>query len=192
VGLLTFLPRAAFSQEALQQGASLQEGSLRETRGDGTVTLNLRQPQRGEAPRYPRDVIIGELGKGNAPGAAWNHAVSLCDALVAGSAETPVLQAEGSLAERCLGELEAVAPSRCHIGGGRLEADGCVSFLVRFLGREKTVAGDLYLRPQTPPDTDGKAAAGTWRLDDLSLGEPRDISEQKGYKYDFSPYERFY
>ncbi|MDR0642874.1 MAG: hypothetical protein LBG07_10490, partial [Treponema sp.] len=27
----------------------------------------LRQPQRGEAPRYPRDLVIGSLERGNVP-----------------------------------------------------------------------------------------------------------------------------
>jgi hypothetical protein len=178
----------------------------------------VRQPRQGEAPRYPRDMVIGELGRGTAPEDAWLLACGVLDALVRGIKSAPVLAAGGeSLRERLFSELETTGPEKYRLGGGSVEADGSVSFLVRFLGRERSIAGELYLVRAAPEDEDGNvesaggeddgdAAAGgidvnggntgepaLWRLDDLVLEEAADLAaEREAYQYDFSPYERFY
>lgn len=167
----------------------------------------VRQPRQGETPRYPRDTVIGELGRGMAPEDAWLLARNVMDALVRGIKNAPALEGGGaSLTERLFSKLETVNPEKYRLGGGRVEADGSVSFLVRFLGRDQGVAGELYLVQEAPagesPDGDGEteesAAADAgysapWRLDDLILEEAADLTgEQESYQYDFSPYERFY
>ncbi|MDR1566026.1 MAG: hypothetical protein LBS48_01925 [Treponema sp.] len=202
------LPLRGFSQEAA------------EVLDSGAIPEMVRRPQHGEAPRYPRDTVIGELGRGSAPEAAWRYARELLSALVQGNREAPVLAAaDRELKDRLFGSLEAIKAEKYRLGGGRTEAGGSVSFLVRFLGGEKGISGELYLRrteaepaetavdveavsdAETSTDEGGggapeAAAAVTgdgWQLEDLLLEEERDLAgEQNGYRYDFSPYERFY
>jgi hypothetical protein len=150
----------------------------------GTIPETLLQPQRGEAPRYPRDVVIGELGQGDAPDGAYRFARSLLSALVTGSRGSPPLSSlDAGFLEETLGGLDAINPRTYHLGGGREEPDGSISFLFRFVGREQGISGELYLRTETEE----------WQLDDLVLEEPRDLSPGGDeYHYDFSPYERFF
>jgi hypothetical protein len=154
----------------------------------GTVPETLRIPQRGEAPRYPQDVVIGELGRGRAPEESYRYArlclEALLSASLSGNREALSLPgADKALADRLFEELEPIAPLQFRLGGGREEDDGAVSFLVRFLGREKGKAGELFLLPKDE----------TWLLDDLLLEEEQDLAEEReAYRFDFSPYERFY
>jgi hypothetical protein len=167
----------------------------------------VRQPQQGEAPRYPRDMVIGELGRGTAPEDAWLLARGVMDALLRGVKDAPALAAGGAgLTERLFSKLEAIAPEKYRIGGGRVEADGGVSFLVRFLGREQSVAGELYLAREAPAEENAggeieaaddaavqAGASAPWRLDDLILEAAADLAAERDmYQYDFSPYERVY
>jgi hypothetical protein len=87
------------------------------------------------------------------------------------------------LVENFLFTLDTINPLKYHLGSGRTEPDGTVSFLVRFLGREQWIAGELYLRLEG----DG------WCLDDLVLEEGRNLEDGKNaYPYNFTPYERFF
>jgi hypothetical protein len=149
-----------------------------------TIPGELRVPQRGEAPRYPKDAVIGELGRGRAPEEAYRHARLCLEALLSGDREaTALLEAGKTLADRLFEELEPIEPRQFRLGGGREEDDGTISFLVRFLGREKGKAGELFLLPKDE----------TWLLDDLLLEEEQDLAElRQAYRFDFSPYERFY
>lgn len=142
------------------------------------------RPGTGEAPRYPRDVVIGELGQGNAPGAAYEHARRLLSALLHDNRDSVYLTGLGAgEAKKLAQDIGAIQARKFRIGGGREEADGSISFLVRFIGREQGIAGELYLRQE------GEA----WLCDDLLIEESRTIPEQGNpYTYDFSPYERFY
>jgi hypothetical protein len=152
--------------------------------GAGTVPEALRVPQRGEAPRYPKDAVIGELGRGRAPEEAYRHARLCLEALLSGNREAaPLLKEDKTLIDRLFEELEGVEPRQFRLGGGREEDDGTVSFLVRFLGREKGKAGELFLLQRDE----------TWLIDDLLLEEEQDLAEiREAYRFDFSPYERFY
>lgn len=152
--------------------------------GAATIPEALRIPQRGEAPRYPKDAVIGELGRGKAPEEAYRRARLCLEALLSGDREAAaLLEAGKTLADRLFEELEPVEPRQFRLGGGREEDDGTVSFLVRFLGREKGKAGELFLLRKDE----------TWLLDDLLLEEEQDLAElRQAYRYDFSPYERFY
>jgi len=166
-------PFPVFSQSPEAETPSIYESS--------TIPDILRRPVRGEAPRYPRDRVIGELGQGTAPDGAWEYANKFLTAIVAGNGLFP--DSAEKVPEKYTEALKEVEPLRFHIGGGRTEADGAVSFLVRFLGREQWMTGELYIAE------DGEK----WRLDDLILEEGRDIEEGKNiYQYDFTPYERFF
>ncbi|AEF82116.1 hypothetical protein [Leadbettera azotonutricia] len=175
-----------------------------------TVPESLRRPQRGEAPRYPSDTVIGELGKGTAPEDAWRFAQTVLAALVQGNKEAPVLAQSGAaLVDGLLAGLESLGPEKYRLGGGRVEADGAVSFLIRFLGKEQSMSGELYLRREEAAEADEEDAAassggepqppalvissGHWFLDDLVLEPARDLADlREEYRYDFTPYERFY
>jgi hypothetical protein len=128
--------------------------------------------------------VIGELGAGTAPPDGFTYGRAVLDALLAESGGAPVLAGVGSAAlEELWEKLRPLEPQRYRIGGGREEPDGSISFVVRFLGRDQGIAGELYLRP----------GEKTWFFDDLVLEEPAGlVRETAPYRYDFSPYERFY
>ena len=148
------------------------------------VPETLRRPERGEAPRYPEDLVIGELGQGSAPEEAYQFAQELLSALARGRNDAPVLQRSSSrMDESVFEEINGINTRAYRIGGGRYELDGSVSFLVRFIGRAESITGELFVRNE----------AQTWLLDDLLLEEKIPLSEiRDDYRYDFSPYERFF
>ena len=187
-----FLLSLAFlSLGIFPQGVFSQEGSVQ--RGQTTIPDILRRPERSESPRYPRDVVIGELGQGESPSEAYQFARELLSALVAGNQDAQILSDSSSVITESLGEeIMSLEPRSYRIGGGRNEPDGSVSFLVRFLGVEESITGELFLRKTESPEVND-AAEARWFLDDLVLEEKRDLTEIKdSYRYDFSPYERFY
>ncbi|MDR2103767.1 MAG: hypothetical protein LBP42_06680 [Treponema sp.] len=151
----------------------------------GTIPAILLQPQRGEAPRYPRDVVIGELGPGDASEGAYLFARRLLSGLLTESRGSPPLSSlDGDFLEEIFAKLREINPRVYHLGGGREEPDGSISFLFRFIGREQGISGELYLRPSED---------GRWELDDLIPEDPRDLLPgADDYHYDFSPYERFF
>jgi hypothetical protein len=144
----------------------------------------LKRPQRGEAPRYPRDAVIGELGRGEAREGAYAFARDLLRDLLRGERNSPLLEGFNPEAlEAILTLLEGIGAEKFRIGGGREEPDESTSFLVRFLGPEQGAAGELYLRIEED----------RWQLDDLILEEPRDISGTlQPWQFDFAPYQRFF
>ena len=161
----------------------------------GTIPNALLRPEKGEAPRYPRDLIIGELGQGEAPAEAYQFAKNLLSALVSGSADAPVLTGTASIITGSLIEtINSIRPKNYRLGGGRTEADGSVSFLLRFIGAEESITGELFIKQETSEETDmDKVKTGKWFLDGLILEEImylRDLRDS--YRYDFSPYERFF
>jgi hypothetical protein len=149
-----------------------------------TIPDTIRRPQRGEAPRYPQDMIIGVIGQGEATEGAYRFARNLLTAVLSKKQNAPVLSSLGDGVLKDLFEaLESINPQKFRFGGGREEPDGSTSFLVRFIGREQWITGELYLRFEEEQ----------WQFEDLILEEPRDILKGIGeYRFDFSPYERFY
>jgi hypothetical protein len=149
-----------------------------------TIPDALLQPQRGEAPRFPQDVVIGELGQGEIPAGAYLFARALLTALIRENREFEALSSlEGAYLDEIFEKLKLISPRTFHLGGGREEPDGSTSFLFRFIGREQGIAGELYLMEEEKK----------WRTDDLILEEPRDLFPgEDSYHYDFSPYERLF
>jgi len=147
-------------------------------------------------PRYPIDTVIGELGKGKASDAAYNFAVSICAGLLSGDAKHASLTTLNAASrESFLSTIEIIGPVGYRIGSGREEADGAVSFLVRFLGREHGISGELYVRFKTRVNQETGKTTGTWIFEELLLDEVKDrVKEQQDsiYRYDFNPYERFF
>ena len=170
---LMFLSPAVFSEESVQP-----------------VPETLRRPVRGEAPRFPQDIVIGDLGQGTAPDGAYIFARNILSALTAGNENAPIFQNSSSfLIEELLGKISDIRARSFRIGGGRNELDGSISFLVRFLGQTESISGELFVRLADTPGAGGRR----WSLDDLVLEEKRTLAEiRDSYRFDFSPYERFF
>jgi hypothetical protein len=151
---------------------------------DQSVSETLRRPDRSETPRYPEDLVIGVLGQGETPEGAYQTARNILSALAAGRRDAPVLANSLSIiSEDHFQGIRSIRPKSYRLGSGRTEPDGCVSFLVRFIGNDESISGELFARQEE----------GRWLLDDLILEEKRPLSEiRDSYRYDFSPYERFY
>jgi hypothetical protein len=187
----------------------------------GSIPEELLRPRREESPRYPVDIVIGPIGQGNAPAEAYGLARRIAAALLAGNMNAPVLSSVNKVfLEGCMSALNVVNPRFFRLGGGRVEPDGSVSFLVRFAGREQGITGELFVRSrervtnpppvnkpitesgddaateteQTPP-TNVPAVEKFWFFEDMILESPRSREEEiieNRQRYDFSPYERFF
>ncbi|MDR2178335.1 MAG: hypothetical protein LBP20_09905 [Treponema sp.] len=155
------------------------------------IPETLWQPQRGESPRYPRDLIIGSLAQGRVSGEVRAAAAQVLSALVAGNKGAAVFSRLGAAARNELfSAVAAVEPRKYRTGEGREEADGSVSFLVRFLGRDRGIAGELYLRFEAAQNAAGN---GAWLLDDLLLDEQRPLGEHSDETtYALPPYEHMF
>jgi hypothetical protein len=208
MGVLLFLGNLVFAQNGEAAG---QDG--------GVLPEFLHRPQRGEAPRYPEDMVIGSLERGNVPEDAWLFARDLLAALIAGN--RPALSSVDGL-DNILETLDEINPGTYRLGSGREEPDGSFSFLVRFIGREQWIAGELYIKPgedsgipgnaetETETETEAEAEAeaeedadspvippailsAAWVFDDLLLEEKRNRGTEKDSRsFDFSSYERFF
>jgi len=187
LGLFLSVPMFAVSQE---QTDSLSRGSIPE---------ELLRPKRGEAPRYPIDIVIGELGQGNASDAAFSFANYISSAFLSGNMENPALASVNSAQrESLLSVLKDINPVSFRIGGGREEVDGAISFLIRFIGKDQGITGELYIRYITKQSqgVDGDVkTTGNWVFEDLLLEEAKNREEEQReflQRFDFSPYERFF
>jgi len=172
-------------------------GAQEQTRG--SIPEELLRPARGEAPRFPVDTVIGELGQGRASAAAFAFANSICTGLLSGQMGHASLAAINPvLRERYLYMLAGIAPRSFRLGGGREEADGAVSFLVRFIGRDHGITGELYIRYIVRQITgnDGEITqSGRWAFEDLILedAKSRDQEMQEPlHILNFLPYQRFF
>jgi hypothetical protein len=168
----------------------------------GSIPDELLRPRKGEAPRYPVDTVIGELGKGKASDAAYSFANSVASGLLSADTGHPVLAGISAvLRESYLSALNYIEPVSFRIGGGREEPDGAVSFMIRFFGKEREITGELYIRfvtKQTEKVLESEreiSAAGSWIFEDLILDDPKSRyggQRESLPRFDFPPYERFF
>jgi hypothetical protein len=180
----------------------------------GSVPEELLRPRRGETPHYPIDTVIGEMGQGAASDAAYSFANSIMAGFSSGEIEHPNLSGiDINLRENYLSVLENIGPASYRLGGGRTEPDGAVSFLIRFLGRDMGITGELFVRYVTRriDETVTKQAeeggevkdieevitrtTGSWTFEELILEEAKSREEEYReslQRFDFSPYERFF
>ena len=191
IKMACFLGAALLLPGAFPQKGFSQEGDL--PLQARTIPDTLRRPQRGEMPRIPQDFVIGELGQGQAPADAYRFARSLVAALTAGNSASPVFAGSPpALIASHIQEIGGIGPQSYRLGGGRLEVDGNISFLVRFLGREESITGELFVYQRAAADSPTEEPA-QWFLDDLVLEERRTLTEIRDrYRFIFSPYERFF
>jgi hypothetical protein len=161
----------------------------------GSIPEDLLRPQRGESLRYAVDTVIGPLGRGSASQEAYQFARRIAGALLEGNMEEPSLSAMNTASiENYLSALGPVSPRNFRLGGGRGETDGSVSFLIRFLGREQVMAGELYIRREESKADETGRAQSRWIFEDLILENPksRTENEKTEQRFDFPPYERFF
>jgi hypothetical protein len=167
----------------------------------GSIPEELLRPKRGEIPLFPVDMIIGELGQGKASDAAYSFARLIAAGLVSANMGHPGLSGINvDLLENYLTVLDEIGPRSYRLGGGREEPDGAVSFMIRLIGRESGIAGELFIRYVTrqimPDDEEGEIiTTGSWKFEDLILEEARSREEEQReslQRFDFSPYERFF
>jgi len=192
---IVFLFFIAVFASAQSAGAQEQGSGSR-----GSIPEDLLRPGHGESPRYPVDTVIGELGRGTASDAAYSFANSIAEGFVSGESSHPGLQTvNAALREDYLSALKKIGPGGYRLGSGREEADGSVSFLIRFIGREQGITGELYIRfvtRQVLDDEEEEAVTtGRWVFEDLILDEARGRDEEHReslQRFDFSPYERFF
>jgi len=113
----------------------------------GSIPEELLRPKRGEAERFPIDTVIGELGQGSASSEAYSFARSIASGFMSGEMGHPNLaKIHSASRESYLSALEAVRPLNYRIGGGREEPDGAISFMVRYIGRDHAITGELFVR----------------------------------------------
>lgn len=170
--------------------ASVNFAVFAQDEGSFTLPAEIHRPQYGEVPRFPEDYWIGELGRGRAGEEAYRFARRFIEDLAGGNNEQTPEHIKASFES-----LEGFEIRNVRIGGGRMEADGSVSFLVRFLGREEAVTGELFLRQreQDPEDTE-TSETSAWYPDDLILDQRRPLGESLygPGNMDLTPYERFF
>jgi len=194
--ILLLLSSAVFAQDTQSPAVSSTDSSAETTTDSQTIPEALRRPERGETPRYPRDVVIGELGQGSSPAEAYKFAQDLLSSLVAQGKDAQIAGDFSSiLTESLLDDLGSIEPQSYRLGSGRVEEDGSVSYLVRFIGQQESITGELFLRQagSAAPGDDSASDDAKWLLDDLVLEQKRVLTEiRDSYRFDFSPYERFY
>ncbi|MDR0551074.1 MAG: hypothetical protein LBG72_03540 [Spirochaetaceae bacterium] len=182
-------PSGAEAQTSGQTGAAKPKPApIEAPRWTGSLSEDLLRPTRSYAPLYPRDAVIGELGKGEASEAAYSYAVAVLSNIMADKQNAPSLRMLGETDKTEIFEkIKKVEPRKVRSGGGLIEPDGSNSFLFRFIGREKEVSGSLYILPDEEPETI------RWTLDSV-LMEDVIVSASKNdtRDYDYLPYARMY
>jgi hypothetical protein len=156
----------------------------------GSIPEDLLRPQRGESPRYPIDMVIGSLGRGDAPEEAYRFSRTIMAALVRGEMSDSSLSAINSVVrEDFLSQISAIKPLAFRMGSGREEIDGAVSFLIRFIGRDQAITGELYIRQpdavrqpeEAPVETAPEAApAETAAEETAEAVAPDEVSDPAG------------
>ena len=72
---------------------------------------SLRRPERSEAPRYPSDLLIGEMGRGEAPEDAYAFARDVISSLMGGRRNAASFAGFSSyLAENFFDEIDSLGP----------------------------------------------------------------------------------
>jgi hypothetical protein len=113
----------------------------------GSIPQELLRPRRDESPRYPVDTVIGALGRGEASAEAFAFARRVASALTGGVMSDSSLSAINTvMLESYMSALGEINPRSFRLGGGREEVDGTFSFLIRFVGREQSITGELFVR----------------------------------------------
>jgi hypothetical protein len=145
----------------------------------------VRRPSRADMARYPRDSVIGELGRGELPPEDLDYAAGVLRALMQGREQSLLFQTlNDGVAQELMSKLQTIQPRKYRIGGGKEVVDGAGSFLFRFIGRNGQIGGVMYFV---------RGEKG-YMLDDILLEDiPQMLLEENGNTASrLFPYERFY
>jgi hypothetical protein len=118
--------------------------------GTSGLPQELVRPRYGEDPRFPKDYVIGELGRGGATEETYQLARQIVAGLAAGNGNVDQVVFPEYKRIAAVNKLNALGVRSWRVGGGRSEGAGGYSFLVRFLGRERSITGELYLQWEEP------------------------------------------
>ena len=147
--------------------------------------VDLRVPNSTEALRLPADYEIGPLGWGDADQDAYDTAATALDKLA--KAEKSEKSTDPTIDEQSRSNLVALGPDpQVHIGGPLVQEEGTLSFLVRFIGKELTCAGEIHL---------ASSVDGAWTVDSLILDLPVlkvQEGDKGGVSFDPLTYKRFF
>ena len=184
IGIIVFSPQIAFCQE---RTANVFRGS---------IPGELLRPRKTEALRYPVDMVIGKLGRDKAPAEAYSFARKIAEDLIAGNSDAASLKTiSADIRENYLKVLGEIGPKNFRIGGGKEGNDGAISFLIRFIGRELAITGELYVRKENVLDENRNVTRSFWVFEDLLLEEAQNRKEENDkseQRFDFTPYHRFF
>ncbi len=142
----------------------------------------LSAPGASEAPRPPRDYAIGALGPGDGNPAPYREAVSVLKELASGRSIGDRLTGNGSVGlSDILARLSSLGGAvAVRVGSPLPEGAGAVSFLVRLIGREASLSGEIRMV---------SGADGRWLVDFLALDS--DDSDAGAPGFDPLTYKRF-
>lgn len=151
--------------------------------GPATARPDTAIPSPGEAIRPPRDYAIGPLGSPGDHVESYRAAVDYCRALAAGTLAADAFHRDGAASAAMLKtELSVLGPGiESRVGSPATPQAGSVSYLVRFLGAESSLSGEIQLRVDD---------AGHWLVDALFLDYPSPLSAD-GASFDPLVYKRF-
>ncbi|MDR0558203.1 MAG: hypothetical protein LBG43_10150, partial [Treponema sp.] len=141
--------------------------------GAGTVPGSLSRPQKGEAARYPEDMIIGALGIGEAAEEAYEYVKKTLSGFLVQRREAEGVS--GDVWRRTKASIDAVSPRKFRLGGGRRDADGGTSFIFRFIGRERWVVGEIYVRFQDAAPAAARQEASA-QDDEVEMAAPMETA----------------
>ena len=118
--------------------------------GKTPLPPELLRPRYGEDPLFSRDYVIGKMGRCDASEESYRYARLIVAGLAAGDGKTEGVQFSEQKRLYVKQGIGSLGTRAWRVGGGRVEPDGSVSFLIRFLGRANSVTGELYLRKEEP------------------------------------------
>ena len=164
----------------LVAGTFFAETETEEASPGGFVPAELLRPRREEVLRYPVDIVIGPLGPGRASRETYEFARRVAAALLAGDIDAPILSSVNRVfLEGYMATMEVVNPRSFRIGSGQDTLDGSVSFLVRFIGRDHGLTGELFVRqeerriaPPPQPAAEDPPGEGDEAVEIAYEGEP--------------------
>jgi hypothetical protein len=142
----------------------------------------LSAPGVAEALRPPRDYVIGALGPEDGNPAPYREAVSALNELVSGRTIDVRLTGNGSVGLAViLARLSSLGGAvAVRVGSPLPEGAGSMSFLVRLVGKDASLSGEIRMV---------SAADGRWLVDFLALDS--DDSDAGAPGFDPLTYKRF-
>jgi hypothetical protein len=150
-----------------------------------TIPDAIRRPSRTDTPRYPRDSVIGDLGRGELAEEDFDYTSNVLRALMQGREQSPLLQTLGEgMGREFIDKILGIRAYKFRIGGGKEIVDGAGSFLFRYIGRNGQLGGAIYFVRE----------GGGYVLDDIILEDipPNMLDGDRDRVSDLFPYERFY